>query len=60
MRQQCNSGTVPFKEAVTEKIVHIFTLHPVRIKQDRLCMCNITIRHVCPTTAAVQKQYYIF
>jgi len=50
---------VPFKEVVTEKIIHIFTLHPVRKKQDGLCMCNIT-RRIRPTTAAVQKQYYIF
>ena len=51
---------VPFKEVVTEKIIHIFTLHPIRIQQDRLCMCNITMRHICPTMADVQKPYYIF
>lgn len=59
-RQNCNRGMVPFKEAVTEKIIHIFTLHPVRIKQGRLSTCNITIRCISPTTAAVQKQYYVF
>jgi len=49
---------VLFKEVVTEKIVHIFPLHPITIKEDRLCMCNITMKRIRKTTADVQKQYY--